>query len=118
MSRSKTEENIMSPSAARSRLLGLSIILGCVLWIGGIGGIIGSYLANQDHQVIRYCKGQCICDGGTTDAALMERVCPEGWEQVLARSLHKLRKKRRRLRLERMRRAREEEHPDSLVPSV
>ncbi len=121
MPSSKIEENIMSPSAARSRLVALSIILGSLVWIGGIGGIIGSYLTQKEAQVIRYCEGRCICDGGSTDRALMQRVCPEGWEQVLAASLHKLRKERRRLRIEQMRRAREardEPPPSSLVPSV
>jgi hypothetical protein len=121
MASSKIDENVMSPSAARSGLIGLSIILASLLWIGGIGGVIGSYLSSQENDVIRYCDGQCICDGGTTDAALMERVCPEGWEQVLARTRHKLRKERRRHRIEQMRRNREaqgEPPPSSLVPSV
>ena len=111
----------MCSSAARSRLLGLSIILASLVWIGGIGGIIGSYLSSQENEVIRYCEGRCICDGGTTDAALMERVGPEGWERVLARTRHKLRKERRRVRIENIRRAKEaqsEPPPSSMVPSV
>lgn len=121
MGASKIAENVMSAGAGRPRLLGLSIILGAILWTGGIVGIAGSYLTSSEPEVIRYCKGKCICDGGSLDVSLMQRVCPDGWEKVFARARGKLRKERRRLRRERLRRMKdaEREPPEpSLVPSV
>lgn len=109
----------MAPGSRRARWLGLSIILAATVWIGGIVGIVGSYLSSPEYQVIRFCDGRCICDGGSLDAGLMGRVCPEGWERVLARSKRKLRNERRRLLRERARRLRESPPPppeSSMVP--
>lgn len=121
MSTSEISENVMSPAAARTGWMALSIILGAVLWVGGVVGIAGGYLGSEEREVIRYCDGRCICDGGTVDARLMQRVCPDGWQKVFARSVRKSRKKRQRIMRERARRLREsppEPPPSSLVPSV
>ncbi|MCP4449173.1 MAG: hypothetical protein GY811_28150 [Myxococcales bacterium] len=118
---SKIAENVMSPGAARAPLLAMSIVLASLLWIGGVVGRVGSYLGTPEREAVQFCEGKCICDGGTLDAALMRRVCPAGWEKAFARSVHKLRKKRSRLRRERLRKMHEsqaEPPPSALVPSV
>ncbi len=121
MASSELAENVMSARASGARWLALSIILGSLIWTGGIVRLIGGYLGEPERAVIRYCEGRCICDGGSMDAGLMQRVCPEGWQSVFARSVRKLRKSRRRVIRERARRLREsqqERSPSSLVPSV
>jgi hypothetical protein len=99
----------------------VSIILGSLLWTGGIVSLAGRALqAPPDRLVIRFCEGECICDGGVADAALMARVCPEGWEKAFSRARRQRQRNYRRARRERIRKMQEEtpSPPPSLVPNV
>ena len=87
----------------RCHLYSVAIVAGALLWIGGIVSYAGHSLpkerANQFH---RYCGGKCVCDGGYANAALMARVCPEGWQGAYSSARRKLRR-HRKLRRERLR---------------
>ncbi len=117
MSVSKSVESVTRGKGAR--LLSLGIVLGACVWMSGLLAVVGSYLHERDTGAeLRFCKGRCICDGGSTDPLLMDRVCPDGWERAYKHARAKRRKELRRRRLEKQRRAAEEPPPESLVPSV
>ena len=98
--------------------LALGIVLAALISVGALVSHTGNSLTPRPSvQLHRFCGGKCLCDGGVANQSLMQRVCPDGWEEGLGTARRKIRIQRR-MRRERIRKLREAAPPPSLPPSV
>lgn len=89
-------------SSRRSYAYALIIGVTALLWVAGIVSNAGNSLPDPRAQKMhRFCAGRCLCDGGVVNAALMARVCPDGWQESYraARQKHRRYREMRRKRL-------------------